>query len=63
MPTSIWAYIGAAFGSKPRFLNSAARMCSTRVATSPMIETNDPVEEPIGLSRTRIRKPSEDCSM
>jgi hypothetical protein len=39
MPTSIWAYIGANVASKPRRLNSSTRMCSTRDATSLMIET------------------------
>ena len=38
-------------------------MYSTREATSLMIEMNDPDAEPTGLSRTRIRKPSDDCSM
>jgi len=48
------AYIGAFFGSRPRRLNSSARMCSTRVATSLRIEMNDPVDDPTGESRTRI---------
>jgi len=38
-------------------------MYSTREAMSPMIETNDPVADPIGESRTRIRKPSGASSM
>ena len=63
MPTSICAYIGAYFASKPRLLNSASRMYSTRDAMSPMIETNEPDSEPIGESRTRMRKPSDDSSM
>ena len=63
MPTSICAYIGAFFGSSPRRLNSSARMCSTRVPTSLRIEMNEPLDEPTGESRTRMRNPSELFSM
>ena len=63
MPTSIWAYIGAVVGSRPRALNSSARMPSTRDATSPMIDLKLVPAVPMGESRTRIRKPSGEVSM
>ena len=44
MPTSICAYSGAAFASKPRALNSSASRCSTWLATSLMRLANVPVD-------------------
>ena len=44
-------------------LNWLTRMYSTWVATSLISEANEPVDWATGESRTRIRKPSVDCSM
>ena len=62
IPTSIWAYMGAALGSSLWLLNSAARMCSTWLAMSLIRLAKDPVACPAGLSRTRMRKPSVEVS-
>ena len=44
MPTSIWAYIGASFGSKPRDLNWLTMMCSTWLAASLISDAKLPVD-------------------
>jgi len=62
MPTSICAYIGACLVSKPRALNWFTMMCSTWLAASLISDANEPVDEATGESRTRMRKPSDDCS-
>ena len=63
MPTSIWAYIGANFGSKPRSLNWLTMMCSTWLAASLIRLAKVPVDCATGESRTRMRKPSVEVSM
>jgi hypothetical protein len=63
MPTSIWAYIGAALGSSlRRDLNCAARMCLDLGGDVADQAGEGARRLPGGLSRTRMRKPSVESS-
>src|SRR5215831_6525180 len=63
MPTSIWEYIGASFGSLPREARKSAMMYSTWPAMSDSKVPYVPPPEPGLESRTRMRKPSALSSM
>ncbi len=63
MPTIIWEYIGASFGSRPRDLRKSAMMYSTWPAMSASSVPYVPPSAPGLESLTRIRKPSALSSM